>query len=140
MRNNGHGLILTICLLGVLALVCSSLDWWFWFGTVNWLLIALTLSVGYGRERRRKPILHTVIAVFLGYFALFSALVWMHDPQSDLRLWLGFPTGTAFFIYGIWPFGIVASILHAVVFDRFVLPKDKLRKLLAEFGRREETP
>lgn len=140
MKHANDRIVAAICLLSLLGAGFSLLNWWFWFGIVNWLLVALGLALGYGRESRRGPILFTLIAILLGFAALFTGMVWAHDPEGDLTLVLGFPAGTAFFIYGIWPLGIVAAILYAVVFDRFVLPKDKLERLLAEFGRQGEKP
>ena len=140
MNRGIDRIVLVICLLSLLGVGFSLLNWWFWFGLVNWLLIALGLALGYGREGRRRPILFTLIAVLLGFTVLFIGLVWAHDPEGDLTLVFGFPAGTAFFVYGIWPFGIVAAILYAVVFDRFLLPKGKLERLLGEFGRQGEKP
>jgi len=131
-------IVLTVCLLSVLGVGLSLLDQWFWFGVVNWLLITAGLGLGYGRQSRHKPVLLGLMAILLGYTLLFVALVWSHNPQGSLRLVLGFPAATALFIYGIWPFGVVASILYAVVFDRFVLSKDKLEKVLAELSRQRE--
>ena len=102
-------------------------------------LLVLALAVGFGRQGRRKagPV-HPCRHVFFIYSALLAAIVWTYQSEGEPTLLLGFPVSTALLVYGIWPVGFIPGILYLLIFENSVLPRDKLQKFMAEFGRQEQ--
>jgi hypothetical protein len=45
---------------------------------------------------------------------------------------------TALLVYGVWPLGILPSLLYAFRFRQAVLPEDRLERFLAEHSRRRK--
>lgn len=109
---------------------------WLLFGILCWLIMVLHLAVGYGRQRRRKEILYTMGGLFAVYCVLLVWIAAVDQPEGELRLLGGLPLGSALLVYGIWPIGTVSGILYGLVFDRSVLPEEKLQKFLSEFSQK----
>ncbi len=101
------------------------------------LLIVFGYGVAYGANAARPAIAVTLLIVLGGFWALFAGALASHRPDKPLVLVLGLPIGTAFFVFGLWPLGLIPSILHVVMFDRFILPKRNVEKLVERFGRWE---
>ena len=98
------------------------------------VLITLEFSLGYGAQARHTKVFITLGATFAALCILLTGAAWTHNPGEPLKLVGGFPIGTAFFVYGIWPLSVIPCILHTLSFDRLILPADKVKKLLEEFG------
>jgi len=128
-------LLATAALLCVVCLVCAFLNLWLLFGATAWLLITVELAFGLGRASRNRIIISGLTLIFLGYTALLLAMYWLHDAAGEPIMILGFPVGAALLVYGIWPLGILPSLLYAIIFDRWILPPDRLERFLDEFGR-----
>ena len=99
------------------------------------LLIVFGYGVAYGANVTRPAIAVTLLIVLAGFWALFAGALTSHRPDEPLVLILGLPIGTAFFVFGLWPLGLIPSILHVVMFNRFILPKRNVEKLVERFGR-----
>jgi hypothetical protein len=140
LRRDGTAdrLALAWSLAAAVALLVSLANQWLWFGVLVWLLLLLGVAIGYGPNCRHSVILATLTGVFLLYTGFLAGIVWTFRPDEEaVRLFLGVPQSTAFLLYGVWPCGTILGILYAVEFHRSVLPEDKLRRFLAEFGRKE---
>ncbi len=124
-------------LVGVAAIALAFLNHWLLFGILTWLMMALAMAIGFGPEYRRRPILATIIGIFLAYSALLLLLALLDKPGEELRLILGFPAATAVLVFGIWPIGMVAGLLYGLVFAQSILPEEKLQAFLRRFGRSE---
>ncbi len=134
----GNRAALAIGCLSLLGLLCSLLDYWLLFGFVSLALLVSALAVGFGRAGPRKPILYTLVAVFLIYSALLAAIAWTYQGEGEPALFLGFPVSTALLVYGIWPLGFIPGILYLLIFETSVLRRERLEKFMAEFGREEQ--
>lgn len=128
----------SIGLLSLVALFFSCIEYWLLFGFVLIALNVLALSVGLGRQSRRKPVLYVLVSLFFIYSALLAAITWSYQSGGEPTLLLGFPVSTAFLVYGIWPAGFTPAILYLVIFETSVLRREKLQKFIAEFGRTEQ--
>lgn len=100
---------------------------WLGFGMAACALLVLGLVLGFGRLRL------ALVLVFVAYVVLLTGMARL---AGSSRLILGLPAATALLVYGIWPMPLLAALLYGVVFRSSVLPDDKLRKFLAEHGRR----
>ena len=96
-------------------------------------VIMLILSLGWRGSRGAAWALAGIFAVFA---ALFLAIVAFDDPDGPPRLLLGLPASTAVLVYGVWPLGVLPSLLYAYRFRDSVLPEDRLERFLAEHSRR----
>lgn len=137
MFTSTDRLITLIFISSAAALTFALLNYFVAFSFAVSVLIILNFFLAYGREVRRKPILATLIIVLLALCVLFAGAATTHRPQEELKLIGGLPIGTAFFVYGIWPLGAVLCFLHILVFERSILPKRKVEKLIERFGRSE---
>jgi len=133
-------LLLLFALVAVAGLLLSLANQWLAFGICCWLIMILTLAVGYGRQSRHRAIRATLLGLFLVYSLLLAGIAWVDHPEGGLRLLFGLPLGSALLVYGIWPLGVVSGILYALVFDQAVLPEPKLRAFQSEFGRKDQQP
>jgi hypothetical protein len=136
MNSLTDRLLAIVALLCAVCLVSAFLNLWLLFGTMAWLLITVCIAFGLGRASGDRVILSTLAFIFLAYTALLFAMLQLHDGTGDPIMVLGMPVGAALVIYGIWPLGILPSLLYAILFDRWIMPSDKLERFLAEFGRR----
>ena len=137
MQDDNNKLVLSVAAACVVALVLGLLGLWQWFGFALWPLIFLCVALGHGRDSHRGPIrtsLYVMVAVNL---LLFAAILLTDQTEGDPVLILGTPVSTAFLIYGIWPMGNLIGVLYFVVFERSVLPPERLDRFLADFARRD---
>ena len=132
--NGNDRVVLAACIASVLAIGLFFANHWLLFGLAVAVLITLEFALGYGAQAKRPRIVITLAATFAALCILLTGAAWTHNPGEPLKLVGGFPIGTAFFVYGIWPLGAILCILHTLTFDRSILPADKVRKLLEEFG------
>ena len=98
-------------------------------------LIVFGYAVAYGANAIRPQIAVTLLIVLAGFWILFAGALSSHRPDEPLDLVLGLPVGAAFFVFGLWPLGLIPSILHVVMFNRYILPKRNVEKLVERFGR-----
>lgn len=105
------------------------------------LLFAILLCVLSVSPARRSP-------VFLGWMAVTYAvniLVWQQMYFGHLAFletgetgwFLGFPTATAWQVYGVWFAGVVLIAVYSAGFRNYVLSEDdelRFEELLREFG------
>ena len=138
MKDYTHRTVLAVALSCVLCILFGFLNRWMCFGLTTSLLVALALALGVGRACGQRPVLVTLALILLAYCGLLCSMAWVHEPAGEPNLVLGFPPGTALLIYGIWPLGMLPSVLYPIAFDRWILPADRLDRFLAEFGRRED--
>lgn len=129
--------ILAIGLLSLLGLVLFGFNAWFLFGLITWSMMALAVAVGYGPEKKTKPVFYTLLGMTLVYWALFAGIAWAHGAEGEPALLLGLPLSTAFLVYGIWPVGTIWGVLYFFVFGRSVLPPKRLEEFTARFGQRK---
>ena len=134
MRGEIKAVVGFLALVGLAAIVLAFLNHWLLFGILTWLMMALAMAIGFGPEYRRGPILASIVGIFLAYSALLLLLARL-DSTEELRLILGFPAATAILVFGIWPIGAVAGLLYGLVFERSVLPEEKLQEFIRKFGR-----
>ena len=134
MRGEIKALVGFLALVGLAAIVLAFLNHWLLFGILTWLMMALAMAIGFGPKYRRGPLLASIVGIFLAYSALLLLLARL-DSTEELRLILGFPAATAILVFGIWPIGAVAGLLYGLVFERSVLPEEKLREFIRKFGR-----
>jgi hypothetical protein len=132
-----NGLVLASSFAAAVALGLSLVNQWLWFGILVWLILFFFAAIGYGPHSRRGTILSTLTGMFLLYSGFLIGIVWTFDPSAEPPLFFGLPVPTAFLVYGIWPCGVILGLLYGVEFRRSVLPEDRLRQFLAEFGRKE---
>jgi hypothetical protein len=125
------------CWAALLALSLAFAHQWLWFGILVWIILLLAAAIGYGPQCRRSSILAALSGVFLLYTGFLLGIARTYRPDAEAALFLGLPVPTAFLLYGIWPCGLLLGLLYALEFRRSVLPEDKLRQFLAEFGRKE---
>ena len=137
MRSESHAVAGGMGLVALAAIGLAFLNQWLQFGILTWLMMALAMAIGFGPEYRRPPILAAIIAIFLVYSALLLLLAGLDNPGEPARLILGFPAATAVLVFGIWPAGVMAGLLYGLVFQRSVLPEEKLRAFIRKFGRSE---
>ena len=137
IANDRVVLVASIASLLAIGLVFANL--WLLFGLVVAVLIILEFALGYGAQAKRPAIVITLAATLAALCLLLTGAAWTHNPGEPLRLVGGFPIGTAFFVYGIWPLGLALCLLHTLTFDRSILPEDKLQKLMEEFGERQDS-
>lgn len=97
------------------------------------VLCALALRSEGLPSRRTYAYLAAFTAIFCGLLALGFHL---HDPSGPLVKIGGFPAGTAILLYGIAPLGVTMGIVYGLIFDREILPKDRLRNFLDRFAKR----
>ena len=119
------------------ALVFGLLGLWQWFGFVLWPLLFLCAALGHGRHASRGPIRTALYVMAAVNLLLFAAILLTDRTTGDPVLILGTPVSTAFLIYGLWPMGNLIGVLYFVVFERSVLPPEKLDRFLADFARRD---
>ena len=132
--NGNDRVVLAACIASLLAIGLAFANRWLLFGLVVAVLITLEFALGYGAEAKRPRIVITLAATFAALCLLLTGAAWTHNPGEPIKLVLGFPIGTAFFVYGLWPLSLVPCILHTLTFDRSILPAEKVQKLLEEFG------
>ncbi len=137
MRGESKAVAGVFGLVALAAIALAFLNQWLLFGILTWLMMALAMAIGFGPEYRRAPILAAIIGIFLAYSALLLLLAGLDDPSGEPRLILGFPAATAVLVFGIWPIGVMAGLLYGLVFQRSVLPEEKLRAFIRKFGRSE---
>ena len=137
MRCESHAVAGGMGLVALAAIGLAFLNQWLLFGILTWLMMALAMAIGFGPEYRRPPILAAIISIFLVYSALLLLLAGLDDPSGEPRLILGFPAATTVLVFGIWPIGVMAGLLYGLVFQRSVLPEEKLRAFIRKFGRSE---
>lgn len=125
------------CCAALLALLLALANLWLWFGILVWIILVLAAAIGYSPQCRRNSILAALSGVFLLYTGFLLGIARTYRPDAPIALFLGLPVPTAFLLYGIWPCGLLLGLLYAFEFRRSVLPQDKLRQFLAEFGRKE---
>lgn len=139
MKNSTDRTVAAIALLCALCVVFSLFNRWILFGVTAWMVITLEFAFGLGRASSHRAAQSFLALVFLSYIVLFLGMHWLHDPSGEPIIVLGYPVGTALLIYGIWPLGMVPSLLYAAIFDRWILPPDRLERFLDEFGRQEDS-
>ena len=137
MQDDNHKLVLALAAISAVTVVLGLLGWWQWFGVVLWLVIILCAAIGYGRDAGRGPIRSALFAMLAVNLLLFLAILLTDRTAGDPVLVLGTPVSTAFLIYGIWPMGNLLGVLYFAVFERSVLPPEKIERFLAEFARRK---
>ena len=130
--------VLAIGSLSLFGLLCSLLDYWLLFGFVSLALLVSALAVGFGHAVPRRPVLYTLVSVFVSYSGLLAAIVWTYQSEGEPTLFLGFPVSTALLVYGIWPLGFIPGILYLLIFETSVMRRERLEKFMAEFGREEQ--
>ena len=140
MKDVNDRTVFAILILSVMAVIFSSLYFWWGFGVVGFGLVVTILGLGFGPTRRSKPIFYFLFFLFSAYALLLSGMVWIDRHDIALRLVWGFPAATAFLIYGIWLVPALAGVIYAIVFHSAVLPEDKLQKFLTDHGTRERKP
>lgn len=99
--------------------------------------LALALAIGWRGALRRGVVL-SIAGIFVVFAALMTAIALLEDPLGEPRLWLGLPASTAVLVYGVWPLGVLPSLLYAARFRGLVLPEEKLRRFLAQHSRHRE--
>ena len=135
MSNRTDKLVAVAALVGVVTLGFGLAGNALLFSFGVSLLIVFGYGVAYGANATRPAIAVTLLIVLAGFWALFAGALSSHRPDEPLVLVLGLPVGTAFFVFGLWPLGLIPSILHVVMFNRFILPKRNVEKLVERFGR-----
>ncbi len=136
MQDDNHRAVLALAAISAVAVVLGLLGWWQCFGFVLWLVIILCAALAYGRDAWRGPIRSALFVMLAVNLLLFLAILLTDRTAGDPVLILGTPVSTAFLIYGIWPMGNLLSVLYFAVFERSVLPPEKIERFLTEFGRR----
>ncbi len=137
MQHDNNKLVLTVAAVCAVALVFGLLGLWQWFGFVVWPLLFLCAALGHGRDAGRGPIRTALYVMAAVNLLLFTAILLTDRTEGDAVLVLGTPVSTAFLIYGIWPMGNLIGVLYFAVFERSVLPPEKLDRFLADFARRD---
>ena len=137
MPHDNNKLVLAISAVCAVALVLGLLGLWQWFGFALWPLLFLCAALGHGRDAGRGPIRTALYVMAAVNLLLFAAILLTERTEGDAVLVLGTPVSTAFLIYGIWPMGNLIGVLYFAVFERSVLPREKLERFLADFGRRD---
>ena len=132
--NGNDRVVLAACIASLLAIGLALANCWLLFGLVVAVLITLEFALGYGAQVNRTAVVITLAGTFAALCLLLTGAAWTHNPGEPIKLVLGFPIGTAFFVYGLWPLSLVPCILHTLTFDRSILPAEKVQKLLEEFG------
>ena len=132
--NGNDRVVLAAWIASLLAIGLALANRWLLFGLVVAVLITLEFALGYGAQIKRTAVVITLAATFAALCLLLTGAAWTHKPDEPIKLVLGFPIGTAFFVYGLWPLSLVPCILHTLTFDRSILPAEKVQKLLEEFG------
>jgi hypothetical protein len=101
------------------------------FGFAAWAALAAAFAIGYGPHWRQPFVAGMLLLVFAVFSALLAGMVWLDDPEGQLRLIGGLPAATALLVYGIWPAGLLAGLLYVLAFDRWVLPPGALERVRA---------
>lgn len=121
------------------AFLASGICAWIGFGPGLGVAVVagamLAVAVGWG-EGLRGPAAVGLAATGLLISAVIAAMFFYDDPTGPGRQWLGLPRATALLVYGVWPLGILPGALYVLLFDRTVLPEDRLRAFLDRWGRR----
>ena len=126
-----------------LALACVAAALAGWAGKPALLgaatLAVITLSLAFGWKRGMSAgVLWSLAGIFVLFSVLIGAMAALDDPAGEPRLWLGLPAPTALLVYGIWPLGILPSLLYALLFRNTVLPEDRLARFLATHSRHKK--
>ena len=137
MQHDNNKLVLAVAAVCVVALALGLLGLWQWFGFILWPLLFLCVALGHGRDAGRGPIRTALYVMAAVNLLLFTAILLTDRTEGDAVLVLGTPFSTAFLIYGIWPMGNLIGVLYFAVFERSVLPREKLERFLVDFARRD---
>ena len=137
MSNRIDKLVAAAALVGVVTLGFGLAGNALLFSYGVSVLIVFGYGVAYGVNATRPPIAVPLLVVLAGFWALFAGALSSHRPEEPLELVLGLSVGTAFFVFGLWPLGLIPTFLHVVMFNRFILPKRNVEKLVERFGRWE---
>ena len=97
----------------------------------------LILSLGW-RSASSRAVTWALAGIFVLFNGLILSITALEAPEGPPRLWLGLPAPTALLVYGVWPLGILPSLLYAFRFRDSVLPEDRLERFLAEHSRRRK--
>ena len=135
MSNQTDKLVAAAAVVGVVTLAFGLAGHALLFSYGVSVLIVFGYAVAYGADATRLRIAVPLAVVLIGFFALFAGALSSHRPDEPLELVLGLPVGTAFFVFGLWPLGLIPTFLHVVMFKRFILPKRTVDKLVERFGR-----
>lgn len=130
-------LFAAIAAVCALALASALTENWMALGVLIWLLLSLELWLGFGRLADSALVRGAAAALFLIYTGVFAAMIVLHDPAGDPNLILGFPAGSALLVYGVLPLAILPTLFVTFLFDRLVLPPERVARLVERYGRRE---
>jgi hydrogenase/urease accessory protein HupE len=103
-------------------------------GAASLAVIVLALAFGW-RRSLSGVILWSLAGIFALFTGLIAAMVLVDDTSGPPTLWLGLPAATALLVYGVWPLGVLPSLLYACRFRDAVLPEDRLERFLAAHSR-----
>ncbi len=121
-------------------------SWLFWlglaFGICQIALITALLSLAVHKPAERRPVPAFILAGGVAYAAVLSSLflsyrIYAEKPDS-VAFWLGFPTPTAWLVYGIWglPWIFVAYFVYS--FRRSYLRSEDLARFEELVRRRRQ--
>ena len=135
MLNRTDRLVVTGSLIGLLTLGLGLAGEAFLFSVGVSILICFALVAPYGSHASHPKVAIPLFVTLLGLWMLFAGAFQSHRPDEPLQLVLGLPIGSFFFLFGIWPLGLLPPILLTILFKRFILPKKNVKDLVTRFGR-----
>jgi len=101
------------------------------FSTLISVFLGFAFALGYAEHLGRWPIALTLLVVYGGLAGLWVAAEHFHDPDGPVRIVWGLPIQTMIFVWIIWPLGGAMGLLHAATFDKYLLPREAVDKVIA---------
>jgi hypothetical protein len=108
-----------------------------WLGTASLAVIVLALAFGW-KPGLSGGVIWSLTGIFVLFSGLIAVMIFLDDPAGPPRLWLGLPAPTALLVYGVWPLGVLPSLLYAFRFRDTVLAEDRLERFLAAHSRHKK--
>lgn len=120
------GVALAVLVLAVVMIVSGLSGSSRVFGYAVVLFIGLLAGLGFVRERDARTWWPPLVATLVLVVSLAGAFAFEASPVNDATdTVLGFQTGMAFVIYGIWvPAFFTLGLTYVLVFDRLADPED----------------
>ncbi len=131
MSGAREKIIVILAVLAPLMIVAGLTESVVLFSTLISAFIGFAFALGYAEHLNRWAISLTLIVIYGGMAALWAAAEHLHDPEGPLRIVLGLPIQTMIFVWIIWPMGVSMALLHVATFDKYLLPREAVDKVIA---------
>ena len=127
-------IVILLTVLSPLTVIAGLTESVVLFSTLISAFIGLAFALGYAEYLNRWAVSLTLILTYSGLAALWAAAEHLHDPDGPLQIVLGLPVQTMIFVWIIWPMGVTMALLHVATFDKYLLPREAVDRVMALKG------